>query len=254
MAKGKGGKRGKGVKFDPANIRALLDADGIAEFGRAVATSVARETAQGTARDAKKSIKPGGKNRRSKSWKTSKPGEPPRSHRGTLKGAIRYARDGDRFVVGPEAVGGRSASTLRTLEKGGRGRFVETVYRGAYFDRAKRRPSTPKRPSRPCAKHGAYRVDRPKTARPYDLYGPNGQYKRVTTYRYFYSREEWEAARNSPRFQSWASGQATVSTLRPQVAPRPFMAPALAANATSEKIRKRIQRAAKYYVGSGKRR
>ena len=248
-------KRGKGVKFDPTNVRALLDADGIEKFGRDVATSVACETAQGTRRDAAKSIKPGGKNRRSKSWATSKPGEPPRSHRGTLKGAIRYARDGDRFVVGPEALGGSGgASTLRTLEKGGRGRFVETVYRGAYFDRAKRRPSTPKRPSRPCAKHGTYRVDRPKTARPYDLYGPNGQYKRVTTYRYFYSREEWEAARNAPRFQSWANGQKSVSTLRPQVAPRPYMAPALAANATPEKIRKRIQRAAKYYVGSGKRR
>lgn len=237
-------KRGKrGVKFDPANVRALLDADGIAKYGRAVATSVAKETAQGTARDAKKSIRPGGKNRRAKSWKTSEPGEPPRSHRGTLKNAIRFARDGDRFVVGPEAVGGWSASTLRTLESGGRGRFVETVFRADYFDRASRRPR-----SRPCAKRGTRRVDRPKASRPYDVYGPDGRSKRITNYRYFYSREGWEAARNAPEFQRWASTRKTVSTLRPQVAPRPFMEPAFAANLTPEKIRKRIRRAVEYWV------
>ena len=194
--------------------------------------NVVKWTAFDVQRAAKASIKSGGKNRGAKNWQTSKPGEPPRSHVGTLKQAIRVERESaTSYVVGPEKRGNGTA--LRALEHGGESSIRSTVYGDAYVARMKR--------SR--RKKNETRVH-PKAARPYTLYtrdNPRGV--RVSEYRYFYSRDAWERARNTAAFQLWAQSvrQTTVSSIR--IAARPFMAPALMKEANSSKMNARISRA-----------
>ena len=90
------------------------------------ALAVGKEAVKYTAWDirqaAQRSIKSGGKNKRSKNWSFSKPGEPPKSHLGTLKNAISYEAVNDlTYLIGPERRG--ASTTLKTLEYGGRGQF-----------------------------------------------------------------------------------------------------------------------------------
>lgn len=194
--------------------------------------NVVKWTAFDVQRAAKASIKSGGKNRGAKNWQTSKPGETPRSHVGTLKQAIHVAKESaTSYVVGSEKRGNGSA--LRALEHGGESKTRATLYADAYVARMKR--------SR--RKKNETRVH-PKAARPYTLYtrdNPRGV--RVTEYRYFYSRDAWERARNTAAFQDWARTvrQTTVASIR--IAARPFMAPALIKEATTSKMNARISRA-----------
>lgn len=198
---------------------------------RAVENAV-KWTAFDVQRAAKASIKSGGKNRGAKNWQTSKPGETPRSHVGTLKQAIRVAKESaTSYVVGSEKRGNGSA--LRALEHGGESKTRATFYADAYVARMKRARR----------KKNETRVH-PKAARPYTLYtrdNPRGV--RVTEYRYFYSRDAWERARNTAAFQDWARTvrQTTVASIR--IAARPFMAPALMKEATTAKMNARISRA-----------
>lgn len=217
--------------------------------------NVVKWTAFDVQRAAKASIKSGGKNRGAKNWQTSKPGEAPRSHVGTLKQAIRVAKESaTSYVVGSEKRGNGSA--LRALEHGGESKTRATFYADAYVARIRRK----KRPvSRQATSGSGNRTNRaaartvsgdvagrvhPKAARSYTLYtrdNPRGV--RVTEYRYFYSRDAWERARNTAAFQDWGRTvrQTTVASIR--IAARPFMAPALIKEANSSKMNARISRA-----------
>lgn len=201
--------------------------------------NVVRWTAWDVQRAAKTSIKSGGKNRGAKSWQTSKPGEPPRSHVGTLKQAIRVEKESaTTYVVGPEKRGNGSA--LKALEHGGPSAIRATYYSEEYVARVKKAKRAAAK-----AKREDLRV-RPKTARPYTLYMKNNpRGVRVTEYQYFYSREAWERARQSQDFQLWTSGVRQTLTTSIRIAARPYMAPALVRETSATKTTSRIARAFK---------
>lgn len=200
--------------------------------------NVVKWTAFDVQRAAKASIKSGGKSRNAKNWQTSKPGEPPRSHVGTLKQAIRVAKESaTSYVVGSEKRGNGTA--LKALEHGGESSIRSTVYDDAYVANVGKK----KRAAAKAKRAGTLRVH-PKAARPYYLYTKNNpRGVRVTEYQYFYSRDAWERARNTAAFQDWGRTvrQTTVASIR--LAARPFMAPALMKEATTAKMNARFSRA-----------
>lgn len=202
------------------------------------AATVAKWTAFDVQKTAKKSIKPGGKSKSSKNFTTSKPGEAPRSHRGTLKQAIEVEQLSlFSFLVGPEQTGNSHA--LRALEHGGASTTTTTTTAEAYVARAKKS----KRRNSKSKKTGAPRVH-PAAARPYRLYSKNNpRGVEVRDYLYFYSFAAWDKARNKASFQRWARDQKTTSTTSITIAARPFMAPALDAETTASKKSARLSRA-----------
>lgn len=198
------------------------------------ATAAARKTVLWTARDvrsaAKRSIKSGGKNPLTASYKTSKPGEPPRSHKGTLKNAIVYEKlNEDSYLVGAPRLGNSQA--LKVLEYGGTARSNRTYYVDEYVQRA----------ARPRSK-GKTRV-RPRASRPYALYTKSGVRKVVRDYRRFTSRQAWESAAKSANFLTWAARQRVVENAVYQMQARPYMKPALLVAASPEKVAERLRRA-----------
>ena len=226
--------------------------ENLLQIAESRAVAVAREAARFTAfdvqRTAQRSIKSGGKNQRSKSWQTSKPGEPPRSHIGTLKKAIKYEStdNGLTYLIGPELRG--SSTTLKTLEYGGSGAIKETDYSASYVakKRQRKRPKNFDNKEIRCRVHGTVRASRPPAAHPYYIRSAElGRGVWVREYRYFYSREEWESARNSVSFQTWARQHFRRTTTSVHVAPRPFMRPALAVQTTETKNARRLTRAAR---------
>jgi hypothetical protein len=219
-----------------------------------MAETVAAEALKYTAFDVRsaaiRSIKSGGKNKRSKNWRFSKPGEPPLSHLGTLKNAIRYEKTDSGYIIGPERVGGSKA--LKVLEYGGEGEFRETSYAAEYIQKRRRRKKAKSFESRGwrCSRHGTVRASRPATARRYFIYSKElGKGVYINSYQYFYSKEEWIAASKSPTFQAWARRQKMATRSTVSVAARPYMRPALAAQTTEAKNAARLTRAAKA-VGS----
>ena len=228
--------------------------DGLLRTAEGLALDTAREAVRFTAFDvrsaAMRSIKSGGKNKRSKNWSFSKPGEPPKSHLGTLKNAIQYERDGDfRYLIGPERVGASKA--LRSLEFGGPGEFRETSYTANYVRKRSRRskPKSFDSSSWRCRVHGTVRASRPRASRPYYIWSRElGKGRTVRDYQYFYSKEEWQAAAKSPAFQSWAEKQRRTTRTHVRIDARPFMRPALAAQTTEAKNTSRLLRAARTAV------
>ena len=229
--------------------------DNLLQIAESRAVAVAREACKYAAFDvrraAQRSIKSGGKNSRSKNWQFSKPGEPPRSHLGTLKNAIRFESNGpDSYLIGPERVGASTA--LKALEYGGTGTFRETDYSAQYVAKRRRRTRARSFDSAEirCRVHGTVRASRPAAVRPYYLYSKElNRGVTVREYKYFYSREEWIAATKSPAFQSWARQQSRQTTTTVQIAPRPFMRPALASQTTPTKNAARLTRAARKIGG-----
>ncbi len=194
-------------------------------------------TAIDVMRSARASIKSGGKTQSSKNWQTSKPGEPPRSHAGTLKQAIRYERDGAGYVVGAPKLG--SSAALKALEHGGTSSIRATYYSEEYVANVRKK----KRVASKAKRNGDVRV-RPKTARPYTLYTKNNpRGVRVTEYQYFWSRDTWERARNTTAFQTWARGVRPTETTSIRIAARPYMTPALAKEIETTKMNARLVRA-----------
>lgn len=227
--------------------RINFDEQKILKYGAAVAAEVARLTAYDVKESSGRSMKSGGKETKKapkSEWtrlgKTSKPGEPPKYHTGGIKKAISVAQDGERgYVVGPKKIAG-GAGALKTLEHGGRGRVKTAIYSPSYLSRVKRRPRKAGQTevSPPCERHGTVRVDRPNAARVYYVGG-----EKIERYRYFYSRDEWKAARNSPGFLNWANAAKRIETTSPPLAPRPYMAPALRRETSAEKNERRIKNA-----------
>jgi len=220
------------------------------------ALAVGKEAVKYTAWDirqaAQRSIKSGGKNKRSKNWSFSKPGEPPKSHLGTLKNAISYEAVNDlTYLIGPERRG--ASTTLKTLEYGGRGQFREVSYSANYVTKRRKRTRAKSYESASlrCRVHGTLRTTRPRATRPYYVYSKEiGKGVTVRDYRYFYSREEWLAATKSSAFQAWAKSVRSSTTTSVRVDARPFMRPALASQTTPAKNEARLRRAAKKFNGS----
>lgn len=203
-----------------------------------LADKIAKRTAEYTARDVKsaaaRSMKSGGKNRRLKSYKHSKPGDPPLYHTGGIKKAIAFEETKEGYVVGPEARG--TSKALKTLEKGGTGTFSTTVYSKEY-------EATLRRRARP-AKGGK---TRPATARKYFFTLSDGKTKSATQYRYFYSKDAWKRAVSSSRFLNWAKTAQWTEKKDVKIAPRPYMNPALKKETAPNRIQPRIKRVANQF-------
>lgn len=233
------------LTFDKAFDSLLNKADALAVD---VAKTALRFTAADVRQTARRSIKSGGKNKRSKKWEYSKPGEPPRSHIGTLKNAIQYeaSADGLSYMIGPERRG--ASDTLKTLEYGGQGAFREVDYNADYVAKKRRRKRSARSFNKEmrCRVHGTVRASRPKAKRPYYIYSKElGRGQLVRDYRYFYSEEEWRAATKSPAFQAWANAQRRLTVSHVHIDARPYMRPALAAQTTETKNALRMTRAAR---------
>ena len=186
-------------------------------------------------------MKSGGKNRRSKNYKHSKPGDPPLYHTGGIKKAIAFEETKDGYIVGPEARG--TSKALKTLEKGGTGTFSTTVYSAKY-------ESTLRRRARP-AKGGK---TRPATARKYFFTLSDGKTKSATQYRYFYSKDAWKRAVSSSRFLNWAKNAQWTEKKEVKIAPRPYMAPALKKETAPNRIEPRVKRVANQFKTTKPRR
>ncbi len=215
-------------------MRYKVDPKAVADL----AAKIAKRTAEYTARDVKsaaaRSMKSGGKNRRSKNYKHSKPGDPPLYHTGGIKKAIAFEETKDGYIVGPEARG--TSKALKTLEKGGTGTFSTTVYSKEY-------EATLRRRARP-AKGGK---TRPATARKYFFTLSDGKTKSVTQYRYFYSKDAWKRAVSSSRFLNWAKKAQWTEKKEVKIAPRPYMNPALKKETAPNRIEPRVKRVANQF-------
>ena len=186
-------------------------------------------------------MKSGGKNRRSKNYKHSKPGDPPLYHTGGIKKAIAFEETKDGYIVGPEARG--TSKALKTLEKGGTGTFSTTVYSKEY-------EATLRRRARP-AKGGK---TRPATARKYFFTLSDGKTKSATQYRYFYSKDAWKRAVSSSRFLNWAKNAQWTEKKEVKIAPRPYMEPALKKETAPNRIEPRVKRVANQFKATKTRR
>lgn len=210
-------------------MKTSFDASKIANFTQKVARTVAEYTAYDVRSRASRSMKSGGKNRRSKTYKSSAPGSPPLYHTGGIKNAIAVEETEGAYLIGPQAKGGSKA--LKTLERGGNGEIVKTVVSDSYASKLRRRPKQP-----------AKGRTRPTTKRPYFVDMPDGKYKRITQYRYFYTTDAWNKARNSAPFQSWASGQIRREKREVPVKARPYMKPALDFETSEARTAPRVKR------------
>lgn len=204
----------------------------------AKATGAARKAVLWTARDvrsaARRSIKSGGKNPVSTAYKSSKPGEPPRSHKGTLKNAIVYEKlNDDAYIIGAPRLG--SSTALKLLEFGGQARSNKVYYQDEYVERMGR-----KRSGR--SKKGGG-VVKPTAARPY-VVASRSTRKVVKDYRRFNSRDAWERARKSAAFLAWAQSVRLIENAQYTLKPRPYMYPALLLAGSPEKVAERLKRAA----------
>lgn len=156
-------------------------------------------------------------------WPTSPTGSPPFSHSGWLKNSIRYDAEGDRatsltYFIG---VDGKSEGGISSvLEKGG-----STVQRKSVRHFTGRSlPGT--------------RKSRKKRNRPETRVHPtvNGR-----TYHWFYSKEDWDAARQSAGFLAWTGYETKDIPIR--VSAHPFLTPA--AETEMAKFDEKLARATK---------
>ena len=214
-------------------MKTQLNFDQVTTRAVQVAQTVLKFTASDIASAAKRSIKSGGKTPKSKNYRFSNPGEPPLSHVGTLKNAIRYEQiDGGTYIVGAPRLGNSRA--LKTLEHGGQGSFTTTSYDPDYVD--KRRKSARR-------KTKTQRI-KPRAKRPYRVYSkfhPQGVV--VREYLYFNSSDTWERARDSAGFQAWASTKRERFVKTVDVEARPYMRPALAKETAPNRMNARWNRA-----------
>ena len=199
-------------------------------------TRVARRAVLWTARDirsaAKRSIKSGGKNPVSASYKTSKPGEAPRSHKGNLKNAIVYEKiNDDTYLVGATRLSNSNA--LKLLEFGGRARSNKTYFKDSYVASMKQRRRT---------KTGTVTA-KPAVSRPYVVATKTSRIV-VKEYRKFSSRDAWKRASSSSGFQKWSRAQREIENASFTLAARPYMKPAALVAGSPSKVAERIRRAA----------
>ena len=193
----------------------------------------------------RRSMKQGNKSRTLKSGRVkqitgahSKPGEPPFRHSGGLYNSILWDKVLEnrtllKVIVGPTNFAGRPSgegSVPTILEKGG------TVIKRVI----EYRRSTPRPRFRNTNKRGDLWSNRPtlRNSTKEERGEGNGRYT------YFYTREAWEKASQSPRFLQWARGKETVVEKRIYIAPRPYMEPAVKYETTPERWAARLQRAA----------
>lgn len=198
----------------------------VEKFLERIAETALRFAAYDVRQIARRSIKSGGKNRKSKRWRTSKPGEIPFYHSGKIKNAIDVEKVEDRYVVGPRSIPG-GVKGARALEHGG-----TTTYR--HYEEIPR----PRKRKRKTVTAGR---TRPKLAYPTRQQEASGD----IYYKYFYSREAWENARQSAGFLALATRRKLITEEQIPLAARPTMRPALAKFAASNKMPVLVQRAAR---------
>ncbi len=209
---------------------------------------IARKALVAKASDVRKavqaSLKSGGKNQFSKTYQSSKPGEPPKTHGKRLKSSIRYEIETpDRIKVGAPSISG--SKTARVLERGGEGSFTETKQRDDYFERRKRRAKEQAAAERKAKKNGENVATKPKAKRPYYVRGENGQIRRVGKYERFKSEGAAKRAEASTEFQRWRDSVQRTTTVKVAVKPRPFVLPAVQKESDPAKEKARYDRIAR---------
>jgi len=189
----------------------------------------ARKRLVATAADIRKgvqaSLKSGGKNRYSKTFQTSKPGEPPKTHGNRLKRSIRYEIESpDKITVGaPSFAGSRTAATL---EKGGKGKVTETTLDAASYERRAKRARSVAKEAKAARERGETPATKPTAKRPYRLRSESGKTRRVVNYERFTSAEAAKRAISAPGFKAWRDRIQQTKTTTLEVRARPFVAPA----------------------------
>ena len=203
-------------------MRRLLDRTGRQKIATTRKEMIA--TAADIRKAIQRSLKSGGKDRYSKSYQTSRPWEPPRTHGKRLKQSIRYEIRGDKIIVGAGSIAG--GRTAKILEEGGEGTIKETTTRPGYFEERKRRAQQQSRARRAAIKSGAVPEERPKTKRGYTMRSESGQTRRVTKYERFTSEASARRAMNSPGFKTWREKVQKTTTVKVRIEPRPYVTPA----------------------------
>ena len=209
---------------------------------------VARKALVAKAADVRKSVqaslKSGGKNRFAKTYQSSSPGEPPKTHGRRLKSSIRYEIETpDRINVGAPSIAG--SKTARVLEKGGEGSFTETKQKSDYFERRKARAKAQASKERKAKKSGEAIQTKPKAKRAYYVRGENGEIRRVGKYERFTSERAAKRAEAAPEFQRWRDSVQRTTTVKVTVAPRPFVEPAVKKESAPEREKARLARIAR---------
>ncbi len=190
------------------------------------------------------SLKSGGKNKFSKTYQSSKPGEPPKTHGKRLKSSIRYEIETpDRIKVGAPSISG--SKTARVLEKGGEGSFTETKQKADYFARRKARAKAQASKERQAKKNGENVQTKPKAKRPYYVRGENGEIRRVGKYERFTSEAAAKRAEAASEFQRWRESVQRTTTVKVNVKPRPFVLPAAQKESDPEREKARYNRIAR---------
>lgn len=221
-------------------MKYVVDVNVVKDLTDKIAKRVAEYTARDVKSAAARSMKSGGKNQRSKTFKRSSPGDPPFYHTGGIKKAIAYEETADGYVVGPEAHG--TSKALKTLEKGGTSVLTKTSYSKFYKDSLRRR-----------ARPGKDGKTRPATARKYFFALSGGKTKTVTNYRYFYSKESWKRATTSAKFLAWTKTAQWTEKKEVKIAARPYMAPALKVETAPSRIQPRIKRVVNQFKTNGRK-
>ncbi len=209
---------------------------------------IARKALVAKASDVRKavqsSLKSGGKNQFSKTYQSSKPGEPPKTHGRRLKSSIRYEIETpDKIKVGAPSISG--SKTARVLEKGGEGSFTETKQKSDYFERRKARAKAQASKERKASKAGEAIATKPKAKRPFYVRGENGEIRRVGKYERFTSERAAKRAEASSEFQRWRDSVQRTTTVKVTVAPRPFVEPAAKKESDPAREKARFERIAR---------
>jgi len=201
-----------------------------------------------TAADARKtvkaSLKSGGKNRFSKTYKSSLPGEPPLTHGKRLKQSIRYDVENPALVkIGAPSIAG--SKTAKVLEKGGKGTSTETRLRDDNFERRKKRArqaASLQRKKKDAPTSASQSVPSLPTKRAYTIVSDSGATRRVSKYERFKSEEKAKRATSAPAFQRWREKVQKTTTTETEVKPRPFVEKGVKKETELEKARARWAR------------
>jgi len=219
----------------PPKEQMNLNLDRFSDVSQRRAEKFLVATAADVRKTAQRSLKSGGKNRYSKTYKSSKPGEPPLTHGSRLKRSIRYEINGAGAVtVGAPSFAG--SKTAGVLEKGGSGSITETRARDDYFERRKKNARLAKK------NRSAANVPPLKSKRAYTLVSESGSTRRVSVYERFKSEQAAKRAAAAPKFQAWRGKVQETKTTETNVQARPFVKPAVEKETDIEKEQARWAR------------
>lgn len=233
-------------------MKASFDKNKIGPSKLKIASTMVQWLAGDIKHAAKRSIKSGGKSQKSRSYKTSSPGQPPFYHEKTFLNTIQVGeenRQGIRsYIIGATKDSRFETTGVKALEHGGvtmQNRIVSPKEEGL----PKRKFYKTVQKLRGSKGHKVLKTVRAgKSVR--ERQSERGittrHGKKTYQYKYFRSRRAWENARSSPRFLRWASAGQVITKRAIHVRARPFMRPAYAKIMTNDNLVKVWNKAEKF--------